>query len=372
MSFRLFFSLATMPSPAHPRRCFSLLSKPVLLLFFLTATPWLWAQTISGTVQDPSSAVVSGARIEITGAALAQPIVLSSDATGKFASPELKPGTYTVRVVQQGFEPLVKTVELQASVQLQLALVIAKQQVEISVSGKSLAFANSDPVYRQLRSVGLSQTFRFDNFTLNCDAATFQFQKGTITFLSPVNGTVTGAIFLGEGHFNLKPVLPVDAHELNRRTGAAEFNEDFTEVVFRFTGQGRLPFLPGLGTQTEPSTESPVVLRNWREKMRQRHERPLGFTEFLLQGETMDNVDADLLSAVYNSAHPQFFNAYLRGKKHKDLRFFVRERVGALPQLDSPEEVALINYDPEGLDDGVWYLAHFKAEYARHVASSGE
>ncbi len=32
----------------------------------------------------------------------------------------------------------------------------------------------------------------------------------------------------------------------------------------------------------------------------------------------------------------------------------------AVPQLDSPEEVALINCDPEGMDDGVWYLAHLK------------
>ena len=86
----------------------------------------------------------------------------------------------------------------------------------------------------------------------------------------------------------------------------------------------------------------------------------------------MDNVDADVLAAVYNGAHPEFFNAYLRGKKHKDLRFFVRTRVGALPQLDSPEEVALINYDPEGMDDGVWYLAHLKTEYASHTASSRE
>jgi hypothetical protein len=81
----------------------------------------------------------------------------------------------------------------------------------------------------------------------------------------------------------------------------------------------------------------------------------LGLTEYLLQGETMDNVDADLLAAVYNPAHPRFFNAYIRGHKHKDLRFFVRARVGALPQIDSSEEVGLINFDPEGtgLEDGV-------------------
>jgi hypothetical protein len=362
-----------MSCPAGARqRHFSSALKLALILLWLTAPTWLRAQTISGTVQDPSGAVVVGARIEITGGDLTQSLVLSSDETGKFASPELKPGTYTVRLQQQGFDPLGKTVELQASVQVQLALTIAKQQVEISVAGKSLAFANSDPVYRQLRTLGPGATFRFDNFTMICDAAIFQFQKGTLTFLSPVDGVVTGAIFIGEGHFNLKPVIPIDVNELNRRTGADEFNEDFTDVVFRFTGEARMNFLRGLGDKIEPAPGAAAVLHNWREKMRQRSEVPVGFTQYLLQGETMDNVDADMLAALYNPAHPSFFNAYLRGKKHKDLRFFVRNRVGAVPQLDSPEEVALINYDPEGMDDGVWYLQHLKSEITNRTAASSE
>ena len=336
------------------------------------APAWLHADTISGTVQDPSGAVIAGARIEITGGDLAQPILLSSDALGKFTSPDLKPGTYSLRVTREGFEPLVKTVNLPGAGVLQLTLSIAKQREVISVPGKSLAFANSDPVYRQLRNVGLGQTFRFDNFTLTWDAATFQFQKGTLTFLSPVDGVVTGAIFLGEGHFNLKPVIRLDAHELKRRTGATEVEEDFTEAVFRFTAEARLRFLPGLGDRTETPSEAAAAFTRWRERMRQRREQAVGFTQYLLQGETMDNVDADMLAAVYNHAHPEFFNAYLRGKKHRDLRFFVRTRVGALPQLDSPEEVALINYDPEALDDGVWYLAHLKPEYLQRMASSAE
>jgi hypothetical protein len=344
----------------------------VLWVLWLIAPAWLHSQTISGTVQDPSGAVVVDARIEITGGDLTQTIVLASDATGKFSSRELKPGTYTVKVARDGFEPLVQTVNLQGTAQLQLTLTIAKQQVNISVSGKSLAFANSDPVYRQLRALGPGETFRYDNVTLNSDVGTFQFQKGTLTFLSPVNGVVNGAIFIGEGHFSLKAVLHADAHELNRRTGADEVNEDFTEAVFRFTENGRLNLLRGLGEKIEPRAEAASVLHNWREKMRQRNENALGFTQYLLQGETMDNVDADLLAAIYNPAHPEFFNAYLRGKKHKDLRFFVRTRVGALPQLDSPEEVGLINYEPESLDDGVWYLSHLKAEYSSRTASSAE
>jgi hypothetical protein len=348
--------------------------KAAVFLLALMSPAWLHAQTISGTVQDPSGAVIAGAQISITGGDLAQPIALSSDGQGKFASPDLKPGTYSVRVTREGFEPLVKAVNVPAAGPLQLTLSIARQQEIVSVTGKSLAFANSDPVYRQLRGLGLGETFRIDNFTLPWDAATFQFQKGTLTFLSPVNGVVTGAIFIGEGHFNLKPVIPLDVRELTRRTGAAEVNEDFTEVVFRFTADGRLKFLPGLGVKTEPASEAAAVVNRWREKMRQRHELPLGFTDYLLHGETMDNVDADLLAAVYNPSHPEFFNAYIRGRKHKDLRFFVRNRVGALPQLDSSEEVALINYDPEGmgLDDGVWYLAHLKSEYLSRKASSSE
>jgi hypothetical protein len=360
--------------PAARRDHFSLsrLMKMALLLLSLTTPTLLLAETISGTIQDPSGAVVTGARIEITGGDLAQPIVLSSDAVGKFASPELKPGTYSVRVLRDGFEPLVKTVDLQRAVQLQLTLAVAQAQVSITVSGKNLAFANSDPLYRHLRDVGLGQTYRFDNYTLNWDTATFQFQKGTLTVLNPVDGVETGAIFIGEGHFNLKPVLPLDARELSRRTGAAEADEDLAEVVFRFTREAWAKFLPGLGEQIGTPPEAAVAFSHWKERMRQRREQALGFTQSLLQGETMDNVDADLMAAFYNPLHPEFFNAYLRGKKHKDLRFFVRTRVGALPQLDSPEEVALINYDPEGMDDGVWYLAHLKSEYLNRTASSGE
>jgi hypothetical protein len=352
----------------------SSLLKTALFLLCLMRPTGLHAQMISGTVQDPSGAVIAGARIEITGGDLTQPIVLSSDGLGKFASPDLKPGTYSVRVTREGFEPLVKAVNLHGAVELQLTLAIAKQQEIVSVAGKSLAFANSDPVYRQLRDVGLGESFHFDNFTLTWDVATFQFQRGTLTFLAPVDGVVTGAVFIGEGHFSLKPVLTLDVHELSRRTGVGEVNEDFTEAVFRFTRDGRLKFLPGLGGRAEAASEAATVLAHWRERMRQRQERALGFTQYLLQGETMDNVDADVLAAVYNPAHPEFFNAYLHGSKHKDLRFFVRNRVGAVPQLDSPEEVALINYDPEGMgmEDGVWYLAHLKSEYLNRTANSRE
>jgi hypothetical protein len=90
----------------------SLLPKLAVLLFSLASTHVLAAQTISGTVVDPSGAVIAGARIEITGGELTQPIVLSSDARGRFSSADLKPGNYSLRATREGFEPLVKTIDL--------------------------------------------------------------------------------------------------------------------------------------------------------------------------------------------------------------------------------------------------------------------
>ena len=209
---------------------------------------------------------------------------------------------------------------MQGPIHLQLTLTIPEQRETVSVPGKSV-FANSDPVYRQLREIGLGQTFRFDNFTLTEDAATLQFQKGTLTFLTPVNGVVTGAIFIGEGHFNLKPVMPLDARELHRRTGS---DESMKTSPKRFSGsRGRVAWgsFADWASAWNRHQKQPPFFIHWREKMRQRREHPLGFTEYLLEGETMDNVDADLLAAIYNPSHPEFFNAYLRGKKHKDLVF---------------------------------------------------
>jgi len=291
--------------------------------------------------------VIAGARIEISGEDLAQPIVLTSDGRGKFSSPDLKSGSYSLRISRDGFETQIQTLDLHGTaVELQIKLAIAGEKVAISVPAKHMEFANSDPVYRQLRDDTLGQSFRLDNYTLVSDVATFHFLKGTMTFLSPVNGRVTGAIFIGEGHFSLQPITVLDAQELKRRTGSEELEEDFSKAVFRFASQFNVSFVRGVGESVGTPGDAGHVFSHWKDQMRQRREQPLGFAEYLLHGEGMDNVDADLLAAYYNHKHPPFMNAYIHGKRHKDLRFFLRPRVGAIPQLDSPEEVALINYQP--------------------------
>jgi hypothetical protein len=51
----------------------------LLSLLCLAFAPLLCADAISGTVKDPSGAVVTGARIEIAGGDLSQPLLLTSE-----------------------------------------------------------------------------------------------------------------------------------------------------------------------------------------------------------------------------------------------------------------------------------------------------
>jgi hypothetical protein len=344
----------------------------ILTLFCLAFATYLRADTLSGTVKDPSGAVVVGARIEITGGSLSQPIVLTSDDSGKFAAPNLTAGKYSVRVAKEGFDDLVTTVDLKGATELPLSLTISAQQTRVTVTEKSTGFANSDAVYRQLRDASLGETFRCENFTLAVDVGTFQLKSGTITLLAPIAKYETGAVFVGQGRFTLKPVAAADTREMVRRTGSPTAEEDFTEVVFRFSGNQYPQFAGALGGKTATPPEVAAAFQHWKDKVRHRHEIPEGLTEGLLEGETIDNVDADVLSSIYNPNHPPFFNAYMRGTPHKDLRFFMRTRVGALPQMESPEEVALVNFNGGELDDGIWYSQHLTSELKARTANSLE
>jgi hypothetical protein len=344
----------------------------VLALMVLALTANAWADTISGTVKDPSGAIVVGARVEITGGSLAQPLALVSDDAGKFVAPNLTAGKYSVRVTKDGFDELLTEVDLRGTSDLPLTLTIAPKQTSVTVSEKNTAFANSDPVYRRLRDLGLGDTFRCDNFTLVQDVGTFELKSGTITFLGLVNKFETGAIFIGQGRFTLKPVLAMDGRELTRRSGGSAVEEDLAEVVFRFSGAHYPEFIGAMGAKTDTPPEAVAALQRWKEKMRHRHEIPQGFTQAMLEGDTIDNVDADVLATIYNPKHPPFFNAYMRGTPHKDLRFFVRTRGGAVPELDTAEEVALINYSGDAMDDGVWYSQHLVTEIKARTANSRE
>ena len=96
--------------------------------------------------------------------------------------------------------------------------------------------ANSDPTYQQLRNLTLGgEAVKVTNFVLKRDAGRFNLRSGTVCFVAPVQGKVTGAVFTGDGNFVLDPAQESERKSLKLLTKEDEFSENFSQAVLRFT-----------------------------------------------------------------------------------------------------------------------------------------
>jgi hypothetical protein len=334
----------------------------VLLLFPLL----LSAIAVTIAIADSDGAAVPGAEVVIQGRTLT-----SDPATGSVSLPDLPEGSYTVTVRKPGFETAEQKIEVKAGApaNFTIQLKLAAQQITVEVDNKRSALANSDPNYRALRTAGPAAVYRVDNLELKRDVGTLSLQKGQVTFFAPVLGKTVMAVFTGEGTFHLKPVLPVDATCLTSVSGAPEIDETFRSVVLCFTDETADEIRKAAVGQEEISKANPAF-QEFRSRVRGRGDDPRSLVEALLGGDQMANIDADLLAELY-APHRRSFSAYIHGAKHADLRFLVSDS-GALAHLPSPEEVAVINRDPNGEHDGIWYMSHLKTEWEKGAASSSE
>src|SRR5260370_13555678 len=98
------------------------------------------------------------------------------------------------------------------------------------------ALANNDASVVKLRNIRVVEdTILVKDFTLKRDAGTFLFKSGAFYLLEPVNGKITGAVFLGDAAFALTPPIEVERRYLSILTSGQPFEEQFSGAVFRFT-----------------------------------------------------------------------------------------------------------------------------------------
>ena len=101
-----------------------------------------WAQgettsAIVGQVTDATHATVAGANVIITSGETGLTRSVTTDAAGRFNFPQLKPGTYSVRVEAEGFEPqqidkVFSGLGEKQSVDFELKVAQTRQTVEVS------------------------------------------------------------------------------------------------------------------------------------------------------------------------------------------------------------------------------------------------
>ena len=348
-----------------------------LMVFFRTLafalfTPILVsAATISGMVEDSSTKAIPGASVQIEGGKLPKPLEFKTDSAGRYATGPLQPGFYTLRASAPKFRTEAESATLADSdLTVDFRLEIAPLEQELTVDGKNNLFRNSDPVYRVMREIGTGGSFKVENLNFTHDAAEFHLKSGTLTFLAPAHGHVTGAVFIGEGQFVFTPPMGLERAQMMRRMKKDHIEENFDWAVFRYTDATHRVLLQA-NTPTAADSRAPKILASLASRLRKRPENPRSIAEWLLTDESIDNVEADILASLYNPNRAGLFSAYIHGAKFHDLRFFIRP-YGAVASLMSPDEVALFNVDAFGDDDGLWYLSHLKSELTQLKASSSE
>jgi hypothetical protein len=209
---------------------------------------------------------------------------------------------------------------------------------------------NSDPTYQQLRNITLGgEAVAVNNFTLRRDAATFSLRSGTICFLPPVQGKVTGAVFIGDGIMVLDPPLPIEIRNLKLLTKEGEFSEKFSQLVLRFT-DGTYDEIKKAGSAAAGGCDA----------------GPLRDSENVMRKRLKYNLTARILLDVLGVEPGGLFVAFIHGKRYNDKELYVIDPQGA-PDVQ-PEEVELMTYDENKF--GIWTAFHLSPEY-RNGAATG-
>ncbi len=231
--------------------------------------------------------------------------------------------------------------------------------------------ANANAVYQQLR--GLlpgNEIITVKDLLLKRDAAEFTFRSGSFAFYGPVNGKVTGAVFKGQGHLHITPPTPEERHNLSLVMHSEEFDEDFDQVVLRFTDSTADELRKASTGSGQPDNSYSKAAEEIRSFLR--HHAEGGYDEeghTIYYGKFYGNLDLRLLQDVLSPAPGGYFFAAIHGTKDSHL-FFINDPHGV--DEVAPEEVALLRWDTINDAETIPLAFHRAAEYEAGTASGNE
>jgi hypothetical protein len=193
---------------------------------------------------------------------------------------------------------------------------------------------NSDPTYQQLRNITLgTESISVEAVDLKRDAATFHLKRGTVCFVPPAQGKVTGAVFVGDGVMSFDPPTADERRSLKFLTKTDEFSEDFNHLVLRFT-DSTYEELKESGGKEQGACDA-GLLKDSQNAMRHRIHY---------------NLDGRILEDVLRPEPGSLFVAFVHGRHYDDKMLYVVDPNGA-PEI-ADEQVGLMTYDEN--KEGIW------------------
>jgi hypothetical protein len=200
---------------------------------------------------------------------------------------------------------------------------------------------NSDPNYVALRNLTLgSEAVSVTNFDLKRDAGTFHLNSGTVCFVPPVNGKVTGAVFGGDGTFTLEPPTESERKSLKYLSKEDEFSEKFDHLVLRFS-DSTYEDIKKAGTTASGGCDA-GLLKDSQNTTRHRLKH---------------NLEAELLGEVLSPEPRGLFIAFIHGKRYDGKEIY------SLDPNRASEHVEFWTYDENKWGD--WASFNFTEPHAR-------
>ena len=226
-------------------------------------------------------------------------------------------------------------------------------QADLSVSGKQL--------YSQVKSFSLGGgSITVHALSFNRDRAQMTF-SGTFYFSTPVEGRVTGAVFVGKGKI-LVPVPPNDFEKenLKRLLGVDALESNFDTAVMRFSDDTfeRLSQKPA-STVTSGTAEASV------------HKLATDMDARILK-ETGANLAARVALSILNQEKPGFFFANFDGgdRGRFSLMLDYQNRIPVANfRLNAGEKGLLFHYDSGLHSNDIWMAFYAQEDYQRGAVS---
>jgi Peptidase family M1 domain len=240
----------------------------------------------------------------------------------------------SLRVLQSAVVSLVRPF---AFVKRSLSLVVLTLLLAglLAVAQNAAPGPNSDPTYQALRNIALAgEAVSVSNLDLKRDAGTFHLRSGTVCFVAPVQGKVTGAVFVGDGNLVIT-ASPSEMGMLKLLTKENDFSENFSHLVMRFTDSTYDEIKKAGGAASGGCDNG--LLKDSQNAMR--------------HGQLLKhNLDARILQDVLSPEPGRLFVAFVHGKRYNDKELFAVDPRG--PGYLMHEEVGLMTYDENRF--GVW------------------
>jgi Peptidase family M1 domain len=191
---------------------------------------------------------------------------------------------------------------------------------------------NSDGTYQALRNVTLSgEAVSVSNVEIKREGATFHLRSGSVCFVSPVNGKVTGAVFVGDGNLVLDPPAS-EKPMLKLLTKEDEFSENFSQMVLRFT-DSTYDELKHAGAAGASGCDA----------------GPLKDSQHATRHKMKTNLEARILEDVLSPEPGGLFLAFIHGKRYNGQELF------SIDPHENRDQVDLITYDENKVGEWASY-----------------